>query len=99
MTYKQKVDKFREICYKQNEDPNHKKWQNKEEFESYFLKFGGRIKTDKKRRKGYLVCLVQKGRSQSKYYRSPLSHECRPDLVVEIPMEFATKVLVLGGFP
>lgn len=97
MTYKQKADKFRELCYKQNENPNHKKWKNKEEFESYILKFGGRIKEDKKRRKGYLVCLVQKGRKKNLKNYDPIP--AKPDIVVEISMEFATKVLVLGGFP
>lgn len=98
MKYKDKVEKFREIIFQQNKNGN-TKWKNKEEFELYFLKFGGKLKEDRKRRKGYLVCLVQKGLPPaSKYYRGPLPYEL-PDLVVEVPMEFATKVLVLGGFP
>lgn len=93
MTYRQKADKFKELCYKENWPKN--KWKNEEELNEYFVNFGGKLKTDMKRKKGYLVCLLQKGRkSKSGRYNAN-----KPDLVAEVPMEFAMKVLVLGGFP
>ena len=91
MKYKEKVDKFREIIFQQNKNGNFK-WKNKEEFELYFFKFGGKLKEDRKRKKGYLVCLVQTGVQITKRNKGS-------DLILEVPMEFATKVLVLGGFP
>lgn len=87
MNYKQKSDKFKDLVYAANKDINALKWKNKEELEEYLKKHGGKIKNDRKRKKGYLVCLLQKGR-----------HLGRDDLVAEVPMEFAMKVLVFG-FP
>lgn len=96
MKYAEKALKLRELFYYTNKSFN-PKWKNKQELESYLSKFGGRVKEDRKRRKGYLVCLLQEGRKKEKdNYYDPKE---RPDLVAEVPMEFAMKVIVLGGFP
>lgn len=89
MKYKDKALKFRERTYEAQglvQVPGGWnrirpiKWRNMEEFDAYLEAFGGRVKKDKRRRKGYLVAPVQ------------------TDCVVEVPMEFAEKVLAFG-FP
>jgi hypothetical protein len=37
------------------------RWKDKKELNLYLGEFGGRIKEDKRRRKGYLVSVLQKG--------------------------------------
>jgi hypothetical protein len=64
MNYKQKSEKVKELFYKTNKigDPSleHLKWRNQQELAEYLAKFGGQIKTNKKRRKGYLIVHLQK---------------------------------------
>ena len=63
MNYKQKSDKLKELFYKTNgagEPMPRRKWHNKEELAEYLEKFGGQIKTNKKRKKGYLIVHLQK---------------------------------------
>jgi len=89
MTYKQKSNKLKELFYKTNRcQPLETgfidfsvRWRNPQELSEYLEKFGGQIKTNKKRRKGYLIVHLQE------------------NLYAEIPMDFAEKALVLGGFP
>lgn len=88
MNYKEKAAKFKELCFKENYGTN-LKWNNKEELAAYLELHGGRIKQDKKRRKGYLVCVLQRRGS---------GFGVVEDLVAEIPVDFATKVFVFG-FP
>lgn len=86
MTYKEKAEKFRELAYKENEG-NLVKWKNREQFAAYLESWGGRMKKDLARRKGYLVSFMQ----------GPT--EKHPRIVAEVPMDFAMKVLSMGGFP
>jgi hypothetical protein len=96
MTYNQKANKLKELFYRTNLRPFDRsrattpaaiaaaetiKWRNPKELSEYLEKFGGQIKTNKKRRKGYLIVHLQQ------------------NMYAEIPMDFAEKALVLGGFP
>jgi len=94
MTYNQKSIKLKELFYRANRldlafnmvslvdyTVNSVKWRNPKELSEYLEKFGGQIKQNKKRRKGYLIVHLQE------------------NLYAEIPMDFAEKALVLGGFP
>jgi len=98
MTYKDKVRVFRELAYRENGrtyppklrwvgDPatERMRWRSKDELEEYFKGVGGRFKMDNKKRRGYLVVDLNEG--------------FIPPQIIEVPMEFAMKVLVLGGFP
>jgi hypothetical protein len=96
--YKDKAIKFKEITYKAqglvlegsawvplpnpvpSAAPTKPRWKDRKELNLYLGEFGGRIKEDKRRRKGYLVALLT------------------DDLVAEVPMDFAEKVLAFG-FP
>lgn len=83
MNYKEKAEKFREMAYAANGGEN-LKWRNKEELHSYLEMWGGRLKDDRRRRRGYLVSCLQ---------------EPSKLIVAEVPMDFALKVLSMGGFP
>lgn len=98
MNYKEKCRAFRNLAYKANgltyppkarragdPRPNRQKWNSIEDLDAYFRGFGGGVKNDTKRRTGYLVVDMNEG--------------MRPPQVIEVPMEFAMKVLALGGFP
>jgi len=94
--YKDKAIKFKEITYKAqglvlegscwvpipspSPHPTKPKWRDKGELGLYLGEYGGRIKEDKRRRKGYLVASLT------------------DDLIAEVPMDFAEKVLAFG-FP
>lgn len=82
MKYWEKAELLKGLFYKTNRERN--LWKNPEELERYLSAFGGRLKTDKKRRRGYIVCFIQR-------------HQ-KGNLVAEIPRDFAEKVLTLG-FP
>lgn len=84
MRYREKAERFKKLIYNENRDSSSLKWKNKEELSLYLESFGGRIKEDKRRRKGHLVSVLQ---------------DSPPKLVAEVPMDFAMKVLVMGGFP
>lgn len=98
MTYRQKCERFRELAYEANglsyppksrpvlsPAPIRLKWKSMEELDEYLWSFGGRVKTDRKKRGGYLVVDLNEGMIEPQ--------------IVEVPMEFATKVLAMGGFP
>lgn len=83
MKYKEKSELLKALFFKMNREKN--LWKNPEELEQYLSAFGGRLKTDKKRRRGYIVCFLQR-------------HQGRA-LAAELPLDFAEKVLALSGFP
>lgn len=86
LSYKDKAERFRDLTFKENRgDPL--KWKDPDDLNAYLERFGGRLKEDKRRRRGYLVCLLQKRTITF------------PSLVAEVPMDFAEKVLAMGGFP
>lgn len=88
MTYKDKAQRFKDLCYRANSDLKNLKWRNQEELHSYLECWGGRTKKDRKRRRGYLVSVLQDPK-----------HDVGKRIVAEVPMEFAEKVLMLGMFP
>lgn len=101
MTYREKAERFRELAYRANgleypprerwagsTAPERPKWKNVAELDSYFKKWGGRLKRDPKRRRGYLVVPLQE---ETTAHRFPV--------FAEVPMDFAMMVLVMGGFP
>ena len=93
MTYEEKADKFKELAYKANSVSGELKWRNREALSSYLVSWGGRIKEDRRRRRGYLVCLLQESREANNIFPAV------PALVAEVPMDFAEKVISMGGFP
>ena len=92
MNQKDKCLKIREIMYRANGieegTPNrhYTKWRNVNELEEYLSEFGGRVKNDRKRRRGYFVVHLYDSKNG------------RP-VCAEIPKDFGEKVMVLGGFP
>lgn len=86
MTYKEKAAKFKDMVYKENAG-DLLKWKNRKEFSEYLENWGGRMKEDLVRRRGYLVAFIQN------------STDKHPRIVAEVPMDFAMKVLSMGGFP
>ena len=99
MTYKEKCRVFRELAYKENgltyppkerwvgdPAPERMKWRSKDELEEYLKSVGGGLKMNKKIRRGCLVVDLNEGLKNSPQ-------------IIEVPMEFAMKVLALGGFP
>lgn len=86
MRYEERASKFKELTYKENSLPR-LKWRNPDELGAYLEGFGGRLKDDRKRRRGYLVCVLQEGTITF------------PALIVEVPNDFAERVLAMGGFP
>jgi hypothetical protein len=61
------------------------KWKSLKELEVYFEGVGGKVTPYAEKREGYLVVNISED-------------EWMPQ-VLEVPMEFAMKVLTLGGFP
>lgn len=88
MTYIEKAAKFKELTYRENNRLNLIKWRSRDELAAYLERWGGRVKEDRRRRRGYLVSVLQ----------GPLT-DVGSLLVAEVPMEFAEKVLAMGGFP
>lgn len=101
MTYKEKAEKFRELAYAANgleyppkarwiasPAPVRQKWKSMEELALYLKDWGGRLKADSKRRKGFLVAPLQDETIQYKHA-----------VVAEVPMDFAVKVIMMGDFP
>lgn len=86
MKYREKAERFRDAAVKENAG-SRLKWKNPDELRAYLERFGGRLKENRRRRKGYLVCVLQK---KTHLY---------PELIAEVPMDFADKVLAMGGFP
>lgn len=83
MKYKEKAELLKQVFFKVNKAED--RWKNPEDLERYLAEVGGRLKSDKKRRKGYLVCFLQ-------------NHQGRT-LVAEVPTDFAEKAIVMDGFP
>lgn len=88
MTYKEKAAKFKELTYSENRKHEYVKWRNRDELAAYLEAWGGRVKGDRKRRKGYLVSVLQDPKSDIGEF-----------IVAEVPMDFAEKVLAMAGFP
>lgn len=92
---------FRELAYRANcirlgssagfetftwvGDVRNQKWKSLKELEDYFEGVGGKVTPYAEKREGYLVVNISED-------------EWMPQ-VLEVPMEFAMKVLTLGGFP
>lgn len=86
LRYGEKAERFKDMAYRENRgDPL--KWKDPHELDVYLRVFGGRLKEDRRRRMGYLVCVLQE------------KTRVLPFIVAEVPMDFAEKVLALGGFP
>lgn len=83
MKYREKSELLKDLFYKTNRERS--LWKNPEELDEYLSAYGGRLKNDKRRRKGYIVCFLQNHQGKC--------------LVAELPLDFAEKVLVLSGFP
>lgn len=83
MKYVERSELLREVFFKVNKSEN--RWKDPDDLESFLVDIGGRLKNDKKRRKGFLVCWLQ-------------THN-GVDLVAEVPRDFAEKSIVMGGFP
>lgn len=79
--------RFRELAFRENRDLKCMKWRDPGELGSYLGGFGGRLKEDRLRRRGYLVCVLQE--------KTPMY----PPTICEVPMAFAERVVALGGFP
>lgn len=88
MTYIEKAMKFKELTYRENKRLDYTKWRSRDELAAYLERWGGRVKADRKRRRGYLVSVLQ----------DPLT-DVGSLLIVEVPMDFADKVLAMNGFP
>lgn len=88
MRYKEKARRLKDLFYQANSDLKNLKWRDPDELGRYLEEHGGRVKQDRKRRRGYLVSVLQ----------DP-DFDVGPPLVAEVPMGFAEKVLALGWFP
>lgn len=88
MRYREKADAFRELMLKSNkvEKP---KWRNSEELAVYLESWGGCLKMNRRRRRGFLVSYIQGPKIGQKF----------EEIIVEVPMDFALKALSMGGFP
>ncbi len=93
MNQKEKCLKIREMMYRANGieegTPNRSyvKWRNVNELEEYLGRFGGSIKHNRKRRRGYFVVHLYN-----------LQEDMRP-VCAEITKDFGEKVMAMGGFP
>lgn len=83
MKYLEKAELLKQVFFKVNRSEN--RWKDPDDLERFLVEVGGRLKGDRKRRKGYIVCFLQK-------------HQGRA-LVAEVPRDFAEKSIVMGGFP
>lgn len=83
MSYAEKAELLKQVFFKVNRSEN--RWKDPTDLERFLVEVGGRLKNDKKRRKGFLVCWLQ--------------HHNGVDLVAEVPRDFAEKAIVMGGFP
>jgi hypothetical protein len=90
MRYSQKAEMFKKIVYEANNLPV-LRWRDREELAGYFAKYGGRIKEDRRRKKGHLVSLLQD--------KLTFNGVINSRIVAEVPMDFAMKVFVLGELP
>lgn len=101
MTYSEKAEKFRELVYRANGldyppkddkikslSPTRQKWKSVKELNLYLEHWGGGLKGHPKKRRGYLVVPLQ---DETIQHKSPV--------FAEVPMDFAMKVIAMGGFP
>jgi hypothetical protein len=86
--YDERASAFRELMLKSNKGEK-LKWRNAEELGDYLESWGGRLKSDRRRRRGFLVSYIQGPKIGQKF----------EEIIVEVPMGFALKVLSMGGFP
>lgn len=90
MRYAKKAEIFKKMVYEANSPPV-LRWRDRDELADYFAKYGGRIKEDRRRKKGHLVSLLQD--------KLTFNGIVNPRIVAEVPMDFAMKVFVLGELP
>jgi hypothetical protein len=93
VTNKEKCLKIKEMMFGANGIENGKsvrsqtKWRNLEDLAEYLAEFGGSIKYDRKRRRGYFVVHLYDSKEDEK------------PVCAEITKDFGEKVMVMGGFP
>lgn len=90
MKYAEKCSRIKEMMFRANgigdgANPVERKWNNLEHLNEYLEPFDCRVKREKRRRKGYLVVYL---------YSTKKSPVC-----AELTLDFAEKVLAMGGFP
>lgn len=83
MKYREKAELLKQVFFKVNRAED--RWKNPEDLDRFLAEVGGRLKNDKKRRRGFLVCWLQRHNGV--------------DLVAEVPRDFAEKAIVMDGFP
>jgi hypothetical protein len=91
MKYKDKSFRIREMMYEANGvhevgHTNTRKWRDLDDLCTYLKDFGCDIKHEKRRRKGYLVVHLYNMKGGT-------------PVCAELSLDFAEKVLALGGFP
>jgi len=83
MRYSERAEALKDLFFRVNRTEN--KWRNRDELHAYLEVFGGRLKGDRRRRGGYIVCYLCKHNGET--------------LVAEVPLQFALTALAMGGFP
>lgn len=83
MKYQERALKIKEIIYRVQQEK--KKWKHLDDLKEYLKNYNARIKSDKKRRKGFLV--------------SELYQFNGNPVVLEIPNDWAEKIMVFSDFP
>lgn len=83
MKYGEKVAALKELLVRVNRTED--RWKGPAEFESYIVSCGGKLRSDKKRKKGFVVCFIQWHQGKK--------------IIVELPKDFVERALVLGGLP
>jgi hypothetical protein len=90
MKYQERALKIKEIIYRVQQEK--KKWKHLDDLKEYLKNYNARIKSDKKRRKGFLVSeLYTAFAGLEQYNGNPV--------VLEIPNEWAEKIMVFSDFP
>lgn len=83
MKYREKAEVLKNLFFRVNRSEN--RWKDPDDLERFLVGIGGRLKEDRRRRRGFLVSFIQR-------------HGGR-DLVVEVPIDLAEKSLALGSLP
>lgn len=85
MKYAQRAEALKDLFFKVNRAE--RRWKDRDELHAYLEGFGGRLKEDRRRRRGYLVSYICKSRRDGRA------------VVAEVPAQFAMTALAMGGFP
>jgi hypothetical protein len=83
MKYPQRAEVLKDLFFRVNRAES--KWKDKDDLHAYLERFGGRLKGNRRRRSGYVVCYLCKYKGET--------------LVAEVPVQFAITALAMGGFP